>query len=129
MRPVFNFLYLLFSYAVCAGSVYFAFYEKDVFWARAAAYALGAVAAALIFGGDSIVKDTYRDTVFSSKLSGISLFLLLFGLVVALFGLWVFDLKLAGNVTVSALGWCVVFLGLVLGAVRKLVREIHNRNI
>jgi hypothetical protein len=129
MRPVFNFLYLLFSYGVCAGSVYFAFYEKEILWARAVAYALGAVAAILIFGGGRFVKDEYSETRFSSRMSRISLILLLFGLVVALFGLWVFDLKLIGNVTLSVVGWGAGFLGLFLGALGKLFRELHNRNI
>jgi hypothetical protein len=126
MRPLFNFIYLVSAYSIGAGSVYFAFYEKNIIWARLIAYALGAVAALLIFGGERIVRDDFRETKFSSEMSGLSLFLFLIGLVVALFGLWVFDLKLICNVTISTLGWCVVWISLLLGAVGKLVRELRG---
>jgi hypothetical protein len=126
MRAFFNFLYLLCSYGIFAGSIYFAFYERTILWARLLAYAFGGVAAAMIFNAERIIKDEYRETRFSSAISGFSAFLVSIGVVCALFGLWVFDPKIAGNVPVSAVGWCVSLLGLVLGAVGKLIRELYK---
>ncbi|MCA0356428.1 MAG: hypothetical protein LCH78_06045 [Proteobacteria bacterium] len=127
MKPVFNFVYLLCAYSLLAGAVYFAFYEKDVWWARLTGYALGGATALFIFNG-KFVEDNCGQTNFSSAVAKISFFFFVFGLIVALLGLWALDLIL-GNFTISASGWCIAYLSLLLAALGKLVRELHNKSI
>lgn len=126
MRAVFNFFYLLTAYSIGSASAYFAFYSKGFEWSRFAAYALGVVAAIMIVNGEKLVSDSHKDTALTSVLSKISTVMIVLGLSAAFFGLFVVDVKIFGEISISMTGWIVVFCSLIIGATGKFLRELSN---
>lgn len=126
MRAILNLLYLIVAYSFLAASAYFAFYVDNFTWSRFIAYLLGAIAATMIFNGDKLVVDDYKDTRISLFASRASLLMLTAGILSALFGLLIVDIDLFGFVKISQIGWCAVFLSLLIGAFGKFLRELRK---